>query len=76
MQAGIATIERGDYIASDFMGWAIQGVVTGIGHLGKYPAYLIETWDGRKEAVLKGQALLYWKPGEEEQGYSRRSQHD
>ena len=71
-----AIIETGDYIASDFCGWMIQGTVTRMGLLGKIPAYLIETFTGRTEAIIKGQAVLYWKPGEREAGYSRRGEHD
>jgi len=69
-------IEVGDYIASDTFGWMIQGTVKRMGTLGKIPAYLIETFDGRTEAVIKGQAVLYHKPGEFEAGYPRRGEHD
>jgi len=70
-------IEIGDYIASDFMGWFIQGTVKTIGEIGnKIPAYFIETVDGRQEVIVKGQAKLYYKPGEFESGYSRRNEHD
>jgi len=50
-------IEVGDYIASDTFGWMIQGTVKRMGALGKIPAYLIETFDGRTEAMIKGQAV-------------------